>query len=331
MAAYPDVDDAGIGPAAVSRPDRLFAMFPGQGSQRVAMAVHLLRDHPRTVGRVFAAASEAVGLPLTSLCTNGSAAELARTEITQPAVVATSLAVLEVLRTEGGFSPWAVAGHSLGEYAALVAASVLSPADALWLVRRRGKLMAQVAGRVPGTMAAVIGLEAEVVEEVCARCAGLGLVQVANYNEPSQTVISGERAAVEEVARLAREAGAERTVLLGVGAPFHCALMADIEQEFAAELDRCHFGEPSLLVFSSVTGEPVSRGDEIRRLLQRQLSAPVRWVKLLDTAARLGATRYVEVGPGRVLGGFAKRTVADARVHSTNDARRIAKLLRSDY
>ena len=328
---YPDVDDAGTVGADVRLPGRLVALFPGQGSQRVAMAAYLLRDHSRTVGRVFAAASEAAGLPLADLCANGSAAELARTEITQPAVLATSLAVLEILRTEGGFSPWAVAGHSLGEYAALVAASVLSPADAFWLVRRRGELMARVAEQVPGAMAAVIGLAAERVEEVCGRCAGVGLVQVANYNEPSQTVISGDRTAVEEATRLAREAGAERTVLLDVGAPFHCALMAGIEQEFATELDRCCFGEPSLLVFSSVTGEPVYDGDEARGLLRRQMSAPVRWAELLGNAAGLGATSYVEVGPGRVLSGFANRTIAGAKVHSTNDARRIAALLRSDH
>lgn len=312
------------------REARPLAMFPGQGSQRTGMAGHLLRDHGDLTARVFEEASEAAGLPLADLCVHGSAEDLARTEVTQPAVLATSLAVLEILRAEGEFSPWAVAGHSLGEYGALVAASVLAPADALRLVRVRGELMARVAERVPGAMAAVIGLEAERVEQACMSCADLGLVQVANYNDPSQTVISGERAAVEEAARMAREAGAERAVLLDVGAPFHCSLMSEIELQFSAELDRCSFGEPRLPVLSSVTGRPVPDGQTARELLRRQMSAPVQWVDLLTTAAELGATSYIEVGPGRVLSGFANRTIADAQVRSTNDARRIAALLRSE-
>ncbi len=326
LAVHVPVQDS-ITETGPGRPTPTLAMFPGQGSQRVAMAEHLVRDHPHTAGRVLAEADEALGLPLTQLCTTGEAEELARTEVTQPAILATSLAVLEVLRADGGFAPTAVAGHSLGEYTALVAAGVLTAPDALRLVRRRGELMAQVSSRVPGAMAAVIGLPAPQVEEICAAGAADGVVEVANYNERSQTVISGERDAVALAARRALEAGAERAVSLNVGAPFHCSLMQEIEGEFAADLARCTFSEPRVPVISSVTGDAVFDAAAARELLARQLSAPVRWVEVLVSARLLGITKYVEVGPGRVLSGFANRTVPDASVRSTNDARRVAALL----
>jgi [acyl-carrier-protein] S-malonyltransferase len=303
-------------------------MFPGQGSQRVSMASHLVQEYPLVAGRVLAEADEVLGLPLAELCTTGDVAELARTEITQPAILATSLAVLEVLCQEGGFIPSAVAGHSLGEYTALVAARVLTTADALRLVRRRGELMAEVSKRIPGAMAAIMGLGADRVEELCVGGTGDHVVEVANYNELGQTVVSGTREAVVDVARRALEAGAERTVLLNVGAPFHCSLMRGIEDEFAAELARYPFAEPSLTVLSSVTGRTVDSADEARDLLRRQLSAPVCWVDVLAAAQQRGITDYIEVGPGRVLSGFANRTVTNASVRSTNDARRVATLLR---
>ncbi|MEU7553065.1 ACP S-malonyltransferase [Streptomyces sp. NPDC044571] len=308
--------------------DNLFTMFPGQGSQRAGMAGHLLREHPRTVGRVLAQAEEATGLALTDLCTTSPEADLAPTEIAQPAIVATSLAIYEVLREEAGFRPGAVAGHSLGEYTALIAAGVLEAGDALRLVRRRGELMAGVSRTVSGAMTALMGMAPERIEELCAAAAPLGVVEVANYNEVGQTVISGQSAAVEEVGRLALEAGAERAVPLKVSAPFHCSLMSAIEDEFAAELERTAFHAPRLPVISSVTGALVRDEAHARDLLRRQLAGPVRWVDVLTAASAYGVGGYLEVGPGRVLSGFANRTVADAPVRSTNDERRIAALLR---
>lgn len=308
--------------------DNQFTMFPGQGSQRAGMAEHLLREHPRTAGRVLERAQEATGLPLTELCSTAAESELEPTEIAQPAIVATSLAVYQVLHQETGFVPGAAAGHSLGEYTALVVAGVLDADDALRLVRRRGELMAGVSRRVSGAMAAIIGLAPAKIEEICAATAASGVVEVANYNEAGQTVISGQSAAVDEAVRLANGAGAERTVPLKVSAPFHCSLMQVIEDEFAAELERVEFGAPRLPVFSSVTGALVRDGAHARDLLRRQLAGPVRWVDVLDAAASYGVDGYLEVGPGRVLSGFAKRTVPDAQVRSTNDARRITTLLR---
>lgn len=307
--------------------DQPFTMFPGQGSQRAGMAGHLLREHPRTAGRVLAQAEEATGLPVTALCTTSPEEDLAPTEIAQPAIVATSLAVYEVLR-EAGLRPGAVAGHSLGEYTALVAAGVLEAGDALRLVRRRGELMAGVSRRVSGAMAALMGLAPERIEELCAEAASLGVVEVANYNEAGQTVISGQSAAVAETGRLALAAGAERVVPLKVSAPFHCSLMSAIEEEFAAELEETAFSAPRLPVISSVTGAPVRDGAHARDLLRRQLAGPVRWVDVLTAASAYGAGGYLEVGPGRVLSGFANRTVPGAPVRSTNDERRIAALLR---
>ncbi|WP_331742302.1 ACP S-malonyltransferase (plasmid) [Streptomyces sp. NBC_00876] len=308
--------------------DNLFTMFPGQGSQRAGMAGHLLREHPRSAGRVLAHAQEATGLPLIQLCSTAPGTDLEPTEIAQPAIVATSLAVYQVLHEETGFVPGAVAGHSLGEYTALVVGGVLAADDALRLVRRRGELMAGVSQRVSGAMAALMGLAPEQIEEICARAAGLGVVEVANYNEAGQTVVSGQDAAVAEAMRLAVEAGAERAVALKVSAPFHCSLMRVIEDEFAAELGRVTFRAPRLPVYSSVTGTLVRDGAHARDLLRRQLAGPVRWVDVLAAATATGPDGYLEVGPGRVLSGFAKRTDPGAEVRSTNDARRITTLLR---
>jgi [acyl-carrier-protein] S-malonyltransferase len=314
------------GAGASTAGGRYLAMFPGQGSQRPGMAAGLLATHPDTAGPVFALAEELLGLPLTELCTSGSAADLRPTEVAQPAVVATSLAVLAVLRSRG-FEPAAVVGHSLGEYSALAAAGVMSPASALRLVRRRGELMARVNQRTPGAMVAVLGLPYQRVEELCALAADFGLVEVANYNEPHQIVVSGQQRAAVEVARLATEAGAERVVRLDVSAPFHCSLMSEIEEEFSAELDRHHLAEPAVATYSAVSADRVETAAEARDLLRRQLAGPVRWVETLQRATCDGYQRLVEVGPGRVLTGFARRIAPSLAVDSTGDPRRIEALL----
>ncbi|MEV5321820.1 ACP S-malonyltransferase [Streptomyces sp. NPDC052687] len=303
------------------------AMFPGQGSQRAGMARHLLDAHA-PARRVFARADEILGLPLSRICVSGTAGELARTEITQPAIVTTSLAVWEVLRS-AGYRPAAAAGHSLGEFAALVAAGVLSLESALQLVRLRGRLMGEVAREVPGAMAAVLGLAAQEVAAVCdsAQALGLGLVQVANYNEPLQTVVSGHADAVEVAGKAALAAGADQVVPLDVGAPFHCSLMSAVEEEFTEALAAHRFADPVLPVISSVTGGYVTTGEEARRLLRRQLTGPVRWVQVLRTAARHPVDAYTEIGPGRVLSGLARRTLGEVGTRSTGDPRRLAALL----
>ncbi|WP_207892127.1 ACP S-malonyltransferase [Streptacidiphilus pinicola] len=300
------------------------AMFPGQGSQRPGMAGHLLDAYP-SARALFARAEEILDLPLAQLCVTGGAAELARTEITQPAIATTSLAVWELLRA-AGYQPAATAGHSLGEYPALVAAGVLTLESALQLVRLRGQLMGEAAGEVPGAMAAVLGLPAHQVQAACTDAGAAGLVQVANYNEPLQTVISGHAAAVEIAGKAALDAGAEKVVTLDVGAPFHCELMSVVEEEFTAALAAHPFADPVLPVISSVTGTWITSGEEARDLLRRQLTGPVRWVEVLTTAAAYPVGAYTEIGPGRVLSGLARRTLAEARTRSTGDPRRLTAL-----
>lgn len=312
------------GSVSPGTPDGCLAMFPGQGSQRPGMAGHLLDTYP-SARRLFARADEILGRPLSQICATGTAEELARTEVTQPAIAATSLAVYEVLRT-AGYRPGAVAGHSLGEYPALVAAGVLSLESALELVQLRGRLMGDVARGVPGAMAAVLGLPAEEVLAACGSAESVGTVQVANYNEPLQTVISGHASAVETAGRAALEAGAERVVPLAVSAPFHCTLMQAVEEEFTEALAARRFTDPELPVISSVTGTYVRSGEEARELLRRQLTGPVRWVEVLRTAARQPVSAYTEIGPGRVLSGLARRTLDDVLTRSTGDPRRLTAL-----
>ncbi|BAW06009.1 ACP S-malonyltransferase [Nocardia seriolae] len=312
---------AEAGAAAHQGRRRVLAMFPGQGSQREGMAAHLIREHPGTAGAVFESAEQCLGLPLRELCVEADAERLRATEVAQPAILATALATFEVLRAEG-FTPDLVAGHSLGEFAALAAAGVLELADALALVRLRGELMAEIAAAVPGAMTAVAGVPAARIEEICAGIGGV--VELANYNAPDQSVISGTAEAVAAATELLRAEGANSLVALRVGAPFHCSLMAELEERFAAGLHLADFRNPTTTVISSVTAHPVSTGQQARDLLRRQLTAPVRWIEVIAAATELGCTDYLEIGPGRVLSGLANRMVGAATVRSTQDARRIA-------
>jgi [acyl-carrier-protein] S-malonyltransferase len=307
---------------------RTVFLFPGQGSQKVGMGRDFLERHPDLGPRYFEAADEILGFALSDLCFNGPEEELRQTQNTQPAIFLVSMAVLDVLRGHG-LEPQAAAGHSLGEYSALVCAGVLDFADALRLVRRRGELMAGVNERTPGTMAAVIGLAPEEVEKVCARAreATGGVVEPANYNEPEQTVISGEAGPVEQAMALAKEAGA-RVVPLQVGAPFHCSLMEVLSEEFGAALDGCTFRDPRIPVIANVTGDYVRTAAEVQDALGRQVAGSVRWTDTMRRLSGDGYDTYVEAGPGRVLTGFAMKINPDLAVHSAGEIRRVDRLLR---
>ncbi|WP_328431800.1 ACP S-malonyltransferase [Streptomyces sp. NBC_00453] len=303
-------------------------VFPGQGSQRVGMGRHLLTDRPDLLRTYYREADDILGIPLSTLCWEGPVSALRDTAITQPAVFLTSLVTLDVLRAEGP-EPDAVAGHSLGEYTALVAAGALDWPDALRLVRQRGRLMAAVNERIPGGMAAVLGLDLAVVEALCARVTTeLGeVVELANDNEPRQVVVSGQRTAVERLRAEAETAGAVRAMNLDVGAPFHSSLMGDIEAEFAAELDRVTLRAPRLPLVSTVTADHVTTVDEVAACLRRQLAGRVRWTEAVRTLTRSGVTAFVEVGPGRVLGGLCRRIAREAEVYGTDDERAHARTL----
>lgn len=306
---------------------RTVFMFPGQGSQKVGMGRDFVDRYPELQARYFDAADEILGFPISTLCFEGPEEDLRRTDNTQPAIFLVSMAILDVLRANG-VQPAAVAGHSLGEYSALVCAGVLDFADGLRLVRRRGELMAGVDERTPGAMAAIIGTPPEAVEEFCAaaRESSGGIVEPANYNEPEQTVISGQSRPVEIAMELAEQAGA-RVVRLQVGAPFHCSLMDVLADEFAAALDACTFQDPTMPVVANVTGDYVRSADEVKAALHRQVAGSVQWTATLRRLATDGYDPFVEVGPGRVLSGFSMKVNPDLEVHSAGQVRRLEKLL----
>ena len=258
---------------------------------------------------VFEEADCVLGLPLSRLCFEGPEEELRRTEIQQPAILATSVALLRALEERGPVPAAFVVGHSLGEYTALVAAGALSLGDALTLVQARGRFMQECVPEGRGAMAAVLGCPAETVEAACetARRETGGVVEPANYNAPAQTVIAGETAAVEAAAREARRQGARRVVPLDVSAPFHCRLMAPAAEKLAGELSRVRFEAPRVPVVTNVEATPNTDAGRIPALLQQQVTAPVRFEASVRRLAAEGVTRVLEVGPGRVLSGLVGR------------------------
>lgn len=305
---------------------RVVFMFPGQGSQRVGMGRDFTERHPELLERYYRRADEILGFPLTELCFNGPEADLTQTQNAQPAILLTSTVILDVLRANG-VDAAAAAGHSLGEYSALVCAGVLRFEDALRLVRRRGELMAGINARTPGAMAAIMGLTPEQVGEVCDAARADGVVEPANYNSPEQTVISGEEAGVRRAMALAKDAGAERVVPLQVGAPFHCSLMNDLKDEFAAELDKYEFSDPRIPVIANVTGDYVRTAAEVKEALRRQVAGAVRWSDAMRRFAADGYDTFVEVGPARVLTGLSMRINPDLAVFGTENGKRLDALL----
>jgi [acyl-carrier-protein] S-malonyltransferase len=279
-------------------------VFPGQGSQSVGMASDFCREYS-AARAVLAEADEALGAPLSRWIAEGPEALLRRTEITQPAILAASLAAYRVLEPRLARPPAHLAGHSLGEYTALVAAGALSLSDAVRLVRRRGQLMQEAVPEGTGAMSAVLGLPGEAVARVCAELSGS--VAPANFNAPEQTVIAGLASDVELAEAALREAGARRVIRLEVSAPFHCALMRPAMEKLAPLLAETGFCEAGVPVVSNVTAEPYRAPREARERLRQQVCAPVRWVSCVQRMQGDGVRLLVEVGPGSVLSGLAAR------------------------
>jgi len=274
-------------------------LFPGQGAQKVGMGKEVAEAFPDTAGRIFARADEILGIPLSSFCFEGPDEELARTEITQPALLTTSVAILSVLKRLG-IEPLAAAGHSVGEYAALVSTGAIAFDDALPVVRLRGQLMAQAVAETPGAMAAIMGLDFDQVEAVCHE---RGVVEPSNLNTPTQVVISGQTEAVLEAMESAKEQGG-KAVRLNVSAPFHCSLMAPVRDALAPAVEAMPVHVPIAPVIANATALPVSEPERIREALLDQIESPVRWTDTMRYFLNHGQDSFLEVGPGKVLAGL---------------------------
>lgn len=300
-------------------------LFPGQGSQAVGMG-RAFHDTSVAARRVFEEAGEALGMDLRRVMFEGPEAELALTATTQPAVLTASVAAAAAC-AERGLVPALAAGHSLGEYSALVVAGALALGDAVRIVRRRGEFMQEAVPVGTGAMAAVMGIGIDVVEQVCADAAKGEVVEVANVNSAQQIVIAGHRTAVERAVALARERGGRKSVLLPVSAPFHCALMAPAAERLAAELARATVRDPRIPVVRNVDGGVTREAADVVPALLRQVASPVRWTACVQRLAAEGATAFVEVGPGRVLSGLARRIVEEAPAVSIEDPPGLDKAL----
>ena len=307
---------------------RIALVFPGQGSQKVGMGQGWA-ERSAAARRTFEEADEALGMELGRLVREGPEEELTLTANTQPAILATSVAILRGLEEDGmALAPVAVAGHSLGEYTALVAAGALELGEALRLVRRRGELMQEAVPAGEGAMAAILGLDAEAVEGIVADAEGDdGVLAVANYNAPEQTVVAGHVAPVERAVELAKERGAKRAMRLPVSAPFHSPLMEPARRGMTPLLDAADFRDPSVPVVVNVDARPVEHGPELRDALVRQIDGAVRWVESVERmATEMEIDLFVEVGPGSVLTGLVRRIAPDARALSLAEPSGLDKL-----
>jgi [acyl-carrier-protein] S-malonyltransferase len=302
-------------------------VFPGQGSQRVGMG-RAWHDGFAEARAAFAEASDAVGVDLARLCFEGPEAELQLTANTQPALLVVSAAIARVLAARGA-APDAVAGHSLGEYSAHVAAGTLALADAARLVRLRGRLMQEAVPVGVGAMAAILGLAPAAVAAAAAEAAAATgeVCAVANFNAPEQTVIAGHAGAVARAGALAKERGAKRALPLPVSAPFHCALMRPAREALAPELAAVRFADPAVPVVVDIDARAVTTGGAARDALVRQVDGPVRWVECVRALVEShGVTRFVEVGPGNVLCGLIRRIAPEAETVSVAEPEALAQL-----
>ncbi len=281
-------------------------IFPGQGSQSVGMLKDLSENFSE-VSATFKEASDALGYDLWSLIQDGPAEKLNSTDVTQPAMLASGVATWRVWQAKGGAMPVMMAGHSLGEYTALVCAGSLDFVDAIKLVSQRGKFMMQAVPAGTGAMAAILGMEDELVRQVCLDAAQGEVLEAVNYNSPGQVVVAGNKAAVERVCVLAKEKGAKRALELPVSVPSHCALMKPAAEQLSEVLNTISFKTPSIPVFNNVDVIAAESESDIRDALKRQLFSPVRWVDTIEKMSANGADQFIECGPGKVLVGLNKR------------------------
>jgi len=293
-------------------------IFPGQGSQHPGMGKDLAESFP-AAKQVFEEADEALGFALSDLCFNGPAEQLQLTENTQPAILATSIAALRAMQSQAFPAPAFVAGHSLGEYSALVAANALSLTEAVKTVRQRGRYMQEAVPVGTGAMAAILGADLQTVKDGCDEAAQGEVCSPANINSPGQIVIAGAAAAIDRAIPVLKERGAKRAVKLNVSAPFHCALMKPAQDRLAADLERIGFRDLEMPVITNVDANPIERGENVRDSLIRQVSNPVRWLESVEFLINQGVQTFVEIGPGKVLSGLVRQINRQVRCVNVED------------
>ena len=300
-------------------------LFPGQGSQFSGMGKDLAENF--TIAKlVFEEASDALGFDIAAMCFTGSEDELKLTANTQPAILTTSIAALRVLQQETDLKPTYASGHSLGEYSALVCAGALSLADAVRIVRQRGTFMQEAVPIGVGSMAAIMGLDRPELEQLCHDAAEGEVVAPANFNSPGQIVIAGHSSAVSRAMVLAKERGAKRALALPVSAPFHSSLMEPAAKRLTETLQEIQIGSFIVPVVGNVEAAPYQEQERVKSLLVQQVCAPVRWEESVLKMQELGVSRYVEIGPGKVLSGLAKRIAKGSAVLNISDVASLKKL-----
>ncbi len=298
---------------------KLAYIFPGQGSQTVGMGKELFDNFPAS-REIFQEADDALGFSLSEMCFNGTAEDLALTENTQPAILTSSVAAFRAMASEGFPLPDFVAGHSLGEYSALVAANALSFSDAVKTVRKRGQYMQEAVPIGVGAMAAIMGLPLETIEIGCAEAAEDQVCSPANINSPAQTVIAGNAEAIDRACEILKERGAKRAIKLNVSAPFHCALMLPAQKKLADDLMAIDFQDLRFPIIENVTSEQNSKGVRVRQALTLQVSNPVRWAQSVENLIIEEVDTFIEVGTGKVLMGLVKQINRDVRILNIENA-----------
>ena len=307
----------------------LAMVFPGQGSQAIGMQAELAEELAEVLA-TYAEASEHLGYDLWKLVQTGTTEQLAETVVTQPAMLTAGVAAWRVWQSSGGPEPQQLAGHSLGEYSALVCAGSLAFSDAVSLVKKRAELMQAAVPAGEGAMAAILGLEDAAVVDVCTNAAEGQVVSAVNFNSPGQVVIAGDHTAVERATVLAKENGAKRAIILNVSVPSHCALMTDAAEELVGSLASTEFAVTNMPVVNNVDVVPYANAEQIRDGLKRQLFSPERWVETVRYLVANGTDQIIECGPGKVLAGLAKRTERSLAASCIDTPASLAKILQPD-